>query len=266
MNGVRVLIVDDEPLARRRLVRMLKPYGWIAEAREAANIDQAARQIAEFRPDILLLDIQMPGGTGFDLLDRLRDSAPAIIFVTAYNDYAIEAFRKNAIDYLVKPVEDRAFHDAILKARASRESQALSGRIQELEETLAALRGRVLNGEAVTQPPREDGIWIKTRAGHNRIAIADIFKVCAERDYVRIYARQGDYLHAEGMGRIEERLPSPDFLRVHRSTIVRVDAVTQIRSSRTGSMHLTLFDGGDVRVGRKYAHDARSIIQRGNVN
>lgn len=140
----------------------------------------------------------------------------------------------------------------------SPELQTLSQRIEELEGTLIALRARLAMSDT-----RDNAIWIKTRSGHSRIAIADIFKICAERDYVRIFALQGNFLHADTIGRIEASLPAPSFLRIHRSTIVRVDAVTHVRSSSSGTLYLTLFDGEDVRVGRKYLHSARSIVRQG---
>lgn len=140
----------------------------------------------------------------------------------------------------------------------SPELHTLSQRIEELEAALATLRAQLAKSEGC-----ENTIWIKTRTGHNRIAVADIFKICAERDYVRIFTRQANFLHADAIGRIEASLPPSNFLRIHRSTIVRIDAVTHIQASRTGAIYFTLFDGADVRVGRKYAHLARSIVQQG---
>jgi DNA-binding LytR/AlgR family response regulator len=257
VNGLAVLVVDDEPLARRRVVRLLRQLSWVGAVEEAGNVRQAREKLAGFDPRILLLDIQMPGGSGFDLVRHLEDPAPALVFITAFDDQALRAFDANAVDYVTKPIEPGRFHAALERARTSAERQSSADRIVELEEVVASLRRR-----PEAQAPRAAEFWVKAKGDYIRIASAAITRIQAERDYVRIHADGQDYLYSENLATIERSLPPDEFVRIHRSTIVRVDAIERMKAGSFSSLIAVLSDGSEVRVGRTYTAGIRARLMR----
>lgn len=257
MTQARVLVVDDEPLARRRATRLLRQIPWVVAVEEAANIHQALDLLAGFAADIVLLDIQMPGGSGFDLIERLPSPAPAIVFITAFDDQACRAFDARAIDYVTKPIEPGRFHTALDRARTATEQRASSERIAELEEVVATLRRAT-----VPTAPRAPELWVKSRGDFVRIAPATITHIQAERDYVRIHAEGQEYLYAESLSALERNLPADTFIRIHRSTIVRIDAIARVKSGAFSSLGVVLRDGSELRVGRTYTAGIRARLMR----
>lgn len=253
MPGLSVLIVDDEPLARRRLLRLLGKLEWIGPVHEAGDVDDARRQASELRPDILLLDIQMPGGSGFDVLEQLGPTPPVVVFVTAFDHHALRAFDANALDYLTKPVDAGRFRVALERARAAVESRLRTDRITELQETIAALK-RAL-GER-NRSARD--FWVKVRDQHLRVAQESIVRFQAEGDYVRIHTGSAQYLFPDSLAALERRLDPQDFMRIHRGHIVRRDAILRIRPAPFAALLVTLRDGTEIRVGRTYTAGVRS--------
>lgn len=252
MTGLRVLIVDDEPLARGRILRQLRPISWISEIDEAANVRDALARIAQGMPDILLLDIQMPDGSGFDLVRQMETPVPALVFITAFDDQALRAFDANAVDYITKPIEPGRLRAALERARQTATLKSSMDRISELEEVVAALRHR-----SEPNDQRKAELWVKTRGDYVRILPSAITHVQAERDYVRIHANGQEYLHHENLAVIEKLLPPAEFLRIHRSTLVRLDAVERIRSGNFSSLIAVLANGVELRVGRTYTASIR---------
>lgn len=249
------LVIDDEPLARHRLVRMLRKLNWIESIAEAADIHEGIRQATESQPDILLLDIQMPGGNGFELLEKLGSSPPIVIFVTAFSHYAVKAFDANAIDYLTKPIEPGRFNLAMERARVAAGNQHQSDKITELQATLATLK------TALDQQPGPcQDIWAKSRDGYSRITINEIIRVQAERDYVRIYLPTGEHLYHENLTRMETLLQAHGFMRIHRGSIVNLKKIVRIKKGALSSTLLVLSDGAELRVGRTYLDKLREVI------
>lgn len=257
MKGMAVLVVDDEPLARRRVVRLVRQLPWVGAVEEAGNVQQARETLAGFDPRILLLDIQMPGGSGFDLIPYLGNPAPALIFITAFDDQALRAFDANAVDYVTKPIEPARFHAALERARLSVEQSSVADRIAELEEVVANLRDR-----QKAQAPRSPGFWVKANGEYIRIVSAGITHIQAERDYARIHAHGQDYLYSENLATIERSLPPDEFVRIHRSTIVRIDAIERMKAGSFSSLVAVLSDGSEVRVGRTYTASIRARLMR----
>lgn len=255
MTGLRVLVVDDEPLARGRIIRQLQPISWIAEIDEAANVRDALARIARVMPDILLLDIQLPDGSGFDLVRQMEAPPPALVFITAFDDQALRAFDANAVDYITKPIEPGRLRAALERARRTATLNTSMDRITELEEVVAALRQK-----NEPKDKRKAELWVKTRGDYVRILPSSITHVQAERDYVRIHANGHDFLHHENLAMIEKLLPPEEFLRIHRSTLVRVDAVERIRSGSFSSLIAVLSNGAELRVGRTYTASIRSQL------
>ena len=255
--GITVLVVDDEPLARRRLIRLLQKLDWVKRIEEAANADEACRIAVKTQPEILLLDIQMPGGSGFDLLERMGQALPIVIFVTAFDHHALRAFEANAIDYVTKPIQPGRFAAAMERAKLATGSRSQTDQILELQETVASLK-RALNG----QPKHANEFWIKTRGEFIRIANESILRIQAERDYARIHTTSASYLYQESLSSLEKRLDSGDFIRIHRSTIVRLGAISRIKQAAFSTLIVILINGSEARVGRTYASALRASLMR----
>lgn len=258
MAALRVLIVDDEPLARRRLEILLREQEAVELVGAAADGFAARRMIAELAPDVLLLDIKMPGLTGLEVLDALGaekggPQAPIVIFVTAFDRFALDAFKRAAFDYLLKPVEPARLSASLARAREALGERAAAERVQELEEVLRNLRSGPTPGLAVGAPDsayaRE--IWIQERGGRASLPVAAIDWVAAERDYVRIHTGARSFLVRQSIGALAARLDPALFLRVHRSSLVRADCIVRVRhaSGRGGVM---LSTGAEIAVSRRH--------------
>jgi len=257
VSGLTVLVVDDEPLARRRLLRLLGKIEWVDRIEEAANADEACRVADQTRPDILLLDIQMPGGSGFNVLDRLGPTPPVVVFVTAFDHHALRAFESNAADYVTKPIELGRFLRAMERARIAAGARLQADQVAELQEMISSLK-RALN----EQPKKSAEFWVKARGEYLRVALDNVIRFQAERDYVRIYVEGADYLFQESLSSLERRLDGEEFLRIHRSAIVRRSAITRIKQTRFAALIAVLSDGSELRVGRTYSATIRARLMR----
>lgn len=257
MTKLSVLVVDDEPLARRRLIRLLSKLDWIDDIGEAGDIAQACACIDALKPDILLLDIQMPGGTGFELLDRLGEAAPSIVFVTAFDHHALRAFDAKAIDYVTKPIEPGRFVQAMERARSAARALVQADRIMELQETLSSLRRDLDSGVG---RPRD--FWVRSGGEYVRLPPEMILCFEADRDYVRIQVSGAEYLYQESLASLERRLDPADFWRVHRSAIVRRGAIARVKPAPFSSLVLVMANGAEIRVGRTYANAVRAALAR----
>lgn len=255
MSDLSVLVVDDEPLARRRMIRLLRKITWVGPVSEAGDFGDACSQITAAKPDILLLDIQMPGGSGFDVLAILGDNPPAVIFVTAFDHHALDAFEVNAVDYVTKPLEAGRFLAAMERARRAVMSRTMEDRVNELQEAIATLKKSA--GEKLR---RRADMWVRSKGDYIRIAPEDILRIQAERDYVRIHASGREYLYNESMTALERRLEPADFIRVHRSSIIRRSAIVRIRQAPFSALVAVLSDGSEVRVGRTYVSLIRESL------
>jgi DNA-binding LytR/AlgR family response regulator len=255
MSALSVLIVDDEPLARQRLRRLLAGIADIAAIEEARDVPEAIRAIGLHRPDILLLDIRMPGGSGFDILEAIPGDLPAVIFVTAFDHYALRAFEKNAVDYVTKPIEPERLALAIARARTSLVSRNAEERLVELAETIATLRRAIRDSER-----QATAFWVKVRNEHIRIDLERIAYFQAERDYVRIHAGGQSYLVNENLAALERRLDADEFIRIHRSFLVRRNEIVRFRQAAFGALVAVLTDGTEVRVGKTFTKSVRDAF------
>ena len=253
---MRVLIVDDEPLARRRLVQLLATCPGVEIAGEADGGREALKLVDLLRPDVLLLDIEMPAVDGFAVLRDLPPGlAPAIIFVTAFQDHAVKAFELRATDFVVKPVRGDRLASALDQARSDLDARRAGERLAFLQSRLAELESRALSQS-------DPGLWVQIGSDKRRLALADIRWLQAERDYVRVHMNGHTHLVNAMLGELEKALEGQAFLRIHRSAIVRCDRVRAVLRGRFSTPMLELDDGQQLPVGRKYRDLVRSAFDR----
>ena len=242
--SVRALIVDDEPLARQRLRTLLRGEPDIDVVGECADGHEAVAAIRQLQPHLLFLDVQMPALDGFGVLEALGPQPlPAVIFVTAYDAYAIRAFEVNALDYLLKPFDRARFQKALGRARAQiRQSTgaALDPRLTRLLDTLG------------NRPRPTDRVVIKSAGRIMFLRTDEIDWVEAADNYVRLHVGPESHLLRETMGALEARLDPAKFLRIHRSTVVNIDRLKELQPWFHGDYIVTLQDGTRLNLSRTY--------------
>lgn len=255
---LRVLIVDDEPHARRRLEILLREQPAVELVGAASDGAAARRMIDERKPDVVLMDIKMPGQTGLEVLDALGETAPIVIFVTAFDRFALEAFDRAAFDYLLKPVEPARLAASIARARETLAKRSAAERVQELEEIVRNLRSGP-HASAAGGFDRE--IWIQERGGRACLPVASIDWVAAERDYVRIFAGARSFLVRLSIGALIARLDPKLFVRVHRSSLVRIDRIIRVRHA-AGRGAVVLSTGAEIAVSRRHMGALKAMTGR----
>ncbi len=250
---LRILLADDEPLALRRLRLGLAALPNVQVVGEASDGGKTIALVRSLNPDVVLLDVKMPLADGFKVVESLQDmngSAPAVIFVTAFDSYALRAFETSAVDYLLKPVEFDRLAAALDRARARRDAQDAGRRAEELAAILDALRKEARTRDG----PRYDReLWVRDRGRFLRVPVADVDRIEAERDYVRLYWEGRTLLFRETMANLEGRLDPDAMLRVHRSTFVNWARLKAVRRDRTGRLFAVLENGDEAAVSRAYA-------------
>lgn len=249
---MRVLIVDDEAAARRRLSIMLDELD-VEVVGEAENGVEALEMVAERAPDLLLLDIAMPEVDGFDVARHLADPKPLIVFQTAYDEHALEAFEHEAVDYLVKPVNLSKLERALARAR----ERLAVDRAGELSSDLLRQLRTVVAPSMTTTSPR---VLVRERGGHQLLPYADILMFAATEGLVYARAREGDHLTDYTLKELEQRTAG-SFVRINRSELVNLERIAHIESNGDGSATITLDDGRDLRVARRRAADVRKVLQ-----
>lgn len=255
---LRILAVDDEPLALKRVELLLARLPAVELIGKASSGREALQSVAELRPDVVLLDIKMAGQSGIDVVEQLEGPyLPQIIFVTAFDEFAIKAFEIGAVDYVLKPVELSRLSAALERARRSLAAIDAEERMTELREVVAALRSQARTVDAKRY---ESEIWAERRGEYMQIKIAHLDWVAAERDYVRLHAQGQSYLLRETISSLEERLDPEHFIRIRRSALVRIDQVIGIRRPGYGDFRVRLADGSELRVGRTYVKRIRQLI------
>jgi two-component system LytT family response regulator len=240
---LRVLVVDDERLAREKLRRFLGAMPDVAIAGEAANGAQAIDRIRELAPDLVLLDVQMPGCDGFGVLAALpRETLPAVIFVTAHDEHAIRAFEVDAVDYLLKPFERGRLEQAVERARRelARDPAEMVARIERLLEATGAGRA----------PARRLAIKVDGRI--TPLPVDEIRWLEADDNYVRVHTARGAHRIRGPLAELERRMDPREFVRVHRSAIVRIDGIVEVATLFHGECEVVLRGGLRLAVGRVY--------------
>jgi two-component system LytT family response regulator len=239
---MRTLVVDDEPLARDGLRLMLAAHPDLEIVGEAGNGREALILYQDLRPDLLLIDIQMPEMNGLELAAALPvelGPEPAVIFVTAYDTYALRAFEVHALDYLLKPVDDRRLAMALTRARAHQQRTASSPMGDRMLSALSTMT-------TTRNPPR---LPLRDRNSLVYVGLDEIDWVEAADYYVEIHVGAKTYLHRESLQRLEQML-GPDFVRIHRSRLVHRERIRELRLDPKGEMSAVLHDGTALRVAR----------------
>lgn len=249
---MRVLIVDDEDWARRRIVDLLRGEPDLEVAAECAGGEDAVRAIAEMQPDLVFLDVQMPDLDGFEVLRALPpESLPLVIFATAHDRYAVRAFDANALDYLLKPFDEQRFRISLQRAREEMDQPRA-----HIQDKLAALLDQLPGS------PRYLRRMVVKRGGCVVfLKTAEVEWIQASGNYIEVHTAREAYLLRETMARIEPRLDPEQFLRIHRSTIVNLDSVKQLEPWDQGELVMTLKNGKQFTVGRTYCDRLRRVLE-----
>ena len=240
---MRTLIVDDEPLARRGVVLRLEKYSDVEIVGECGDGSSAVEKIFELSPDVVFLDVQMPGIDGFEVLRTLpRENLPGVIFLTAYEQHALRAFEVHALDYLLKPVDDERFADAVNRARKLVDSTSRT-----------AITERILQMLDRKSEKYVSRFTVRTGSRIQIVLAEDVEWIGAAGDYAELHTRKRSHLLRETMSSLEQKLDPSKFLRIHRSRIVRTASILELRSIENREFTVKLADGSEHRSSRTYA-------------
>ena len=245
---VRALIVDDEPLARQRIRQLLEPEKEIEVIGECGDGREAITFIESQRPDLLLLDVQMPEISGFDVLRALPpESWPAVIFTTAYDEHALAAFEVHALDFLLKPISPVRFHEAVQRACQHIQVRQVAAFNQGVPEVLS-------------NPAYLSRIAVKDGGRTIFVKIADIDYLESAANYVVVHSGEASYILRETLTRLETRLPFGKFLRVNRSIIVNLEEVREVRTA-SGSEHVIVLQNGKKFILARGLRELQELVE-----
>jgi len=250
----RVILADDEPLARARLRMLLTPESWLEVIAECADVPSTIAAIERFRPELVFLDIQMPGGSGFDVIQAIGAAhMPFVIFVTAFDRYALRAFDVHALDYLLKPFDRDRFRDALGRARERLETKTND----DLERRLLALVNDLKSG-----PQRLERFVIKAGGRVFFLRADDIEWIEAAGNYVKLHVGAETHVFRETMNALEARLDPSQFFRIHRSHIVNIERVRELQPWFNGEYVVFLTSGARLTLSRGYREKLQDRIGR----
>ena len=241
---VTTLIVDDEPVARMGLRAMLEAFDWVSVIGEVADGASAGEAIDRLRPELVFLDVQMPGVLGTEVVNRIQHR-PFIIFTTAYSHHAVTAFALSAVDYLLKPFSAVRLASALERVRSAVGEPAAAGVLERLSGAFA--------GDPISR------VFVRTGGALIPLAVASVSRFDAEGDHVFAYAEGRRHVLSLPLSRLEERLDATRFVRVHRAHIVNLDHVRAFRSDARGNLRAELTDGAQVPVSRSRAQALRKL-------
>lgn len=271
-NPLKVVVVDDEPLARKGMLMRLQQFPELHVVAECSNGDEAIAAVKLHQPDVIFLDVEMPVMDGFAVLRHLNSLPivlPHVIFVTAFDQYALNAFEVSAVDYVLKPVESsrlKAAVEKLCKALEARDDHKHKAQLAELlgkltgEDTRAILH-RIDNAEPVMQDKFPEAISIKDSGEITRVQVANIDWVDAAGDYMCIHTNDGQtHILRRTMKELEQELDPRIFVRVHRSAIVNVNTIAKLQMLANGEHQLMLTNGQSVKVSRSYKDRVKTVF------
>ncbi len=241
---MRSLIIGDEGLARKELTNLLKQFPEVKIVGESSNADNAKEQIEKLNPDLIFLDVQMPEKSGFDLLVEL-DDVPEVIFVTAFDEYALKAFDVSAMDYLLKPIEEDRLQEALSKVKLKIEAK----NVQQSEQLVRKHR-----------LGQDDQIFIKDGERCWFVSLADVRMFESEGNYVRVYFKDSKPFILRSLNALEERLDNKQFFRANRKYIVNLQWIDSIENWFNGGLRVALHDGTQIEISRRQAAKFRDLM------
>jgi len=243
-RNIRAMVIDDEPWARHRILSLLQDEPKIDVVGESSGGWDAVNAILDRKPDLLFLDVQMPELNGFDIIDQIQEHhLPAIIFVTAYDEHAVNAFRVQALDYLVKPYDREQFHDAATRAIERIHSEGMWQHISKLSSLVE---------KKESNPKYRDRFLVR---GANRfyfVRAKDVDWIESEGNYAHLHSAQRSHLVRETMKSLEQQLDPKLFVRIHRSFIVNINQIAEIRPLPSGEYAVFLADGSKLTLSKSY--------------
>jgi two-component system LytT family response regulator len=234
---MKALIIDDERLARAEVLRLLDDFTWVKVVGEAENVEQATELIQSQQPDLLFLDVQMPGRTGFDLIEEIRGEMPRIIFTTAYDEFALRAFEVNALDYLMKPITPDRFAAALARVRDEPEPSGDQSPLRSSDQVF------VRDGERC---------WF--------IPVSKIRLLESEGNYTRVRFENQSPLIYRSLSTLEQRLPAEDFFRINRQQVVNLHFIEKIETWFSHGLKIWLKGGEECEVSRRAARAFRQKL------
>jgi two-component system, LytTR family, response regulator len=263
MAELRILIVDDEPLARRGIRQMLAGEADVTVIGECRNGREAVEALQRLEPDLVFLDVQMPDLDGFGVIrEHGVGRMPPVVFVTAHDQFAVQAFEAHALDYLVKPLHAARFAQTMARVRERHKIGAAMQLASQLSAMLGAASAIAPPSQTATSTPRyETRLVVPTTTGDRIVDVDTIDWIEADDYYARLHVGRVQYLLRESLSNLGRRLDPATFARVHRSAIVRIDRVREIQGSG-GRTVLVLRDGTRIRVSRRRTALLRSLVRR----
>lgn len=275
-NKIRTLIVDDEPLARKGLQVRLGAFENVEVIAQASGGKEAVKLVEEHTPDLMFLDIQMPGWNGFEVLKQITDrglTLPQVVFVTAYDQYAIKAFEVRALDYLLKPVDEERLvrtlhHIEEAQALTSSDSSIDVSQQAKLLNLVSEITGedcedilqKLAEGQSLLGDNYPEHIAIKDSGEITRVAVNSIAWVDAAGDYMCIHAGSDTHILRRTMKELEQELNPKLFQRIHRSAIVNIEHVEKLCSRQNGEYHVVLSNGKELKVSRSYKDRIKQLV------
>lgn len=259
MEKIRALIVDDEPIARRGIRRLLRAEPDVEIVGECADGREAVAVIEQQRPDLIFLDIQMPLLGGFGVVEAVgAENLPAVVFVTAYDEHAIRAFEVHALDYLLKPVDPERFQKTLARAR----EQAGASEVKRLDHQLSALLRSLHELKATgAQPAPVERVVIKEQGRISFLSVDEIDWLCAQGNYVQLHAGRETHLLRETVDGMERKLDPREFVRLRRSTIVRARQIKELHPLFNGEYAVILKDGTRLQSSRRYRKNLDALLK-----
>jgi two-component system LytT family response regulator len=262
MSKIRTLVVDDEPMARERVISLLRQEDDVEVIGECADGPQAVNVIQQQAPDLVFLDVQMPGASGFDVIQHVgADRMPTVVFVTAYDEYALRAFEVHALDYLLKPFGKDRFQQTLKHAREALDHR----RAGDLGRRLLALVSDIKPGQAggPAAPDRMDRLVVKSGGRVFFLRTDEIDWIEAAGNYVRLHLGEDSHLFRETMNHMETRLDTRRFARIHRSRIVNVERIRELQPWFNGEYVVILRNGTRLTLSRNYRERLQEQLAKG---
>ncbi|NMP32304.1 response regulator [Thalassotalea sp. M1531] len=270
-DSLSTIIVDDEPLARKGLAIRLAEHNDINVVAQCSNGREAIEAIKQYQPDLMFLDIQMPGLNGFEVIDEVINqelALPSVVFVTAFDQYAIKAFEVHAIDYLLKPADDVRLAQAMDKIREHNQSKADTEHKNRLVQLVSDVTGseqskileELASNQDVSISQYSDVLPIKDGGELSRVPVNSIWWIDAAGDYMCVHTEEGTHILRKTMKQLEELLDPRIFIRSHRSTIVNKNYIQKFCSQLNGEYYLVMTSGKELKVSRSYKDKVKQAV------